>query len=240
MMRQRKAFPPPLRGRARVGGVPATSSDASTPHPNPPPQGGRGFAHGGRLVTILLLLTALPCWAADLAAGRGYYDSGDWKHAMAELAPLAERGDAEAQFLVGAMLLDGSPELAVDRAGALRWLTRAGEQGHPKAQYELFMAYSDRNEQSKAALDWAARLAAQGRRLDGIPREQAAVCAAFLGQQYLRGWSVPRDAIQGRAWLVVAQSLGSAEAKAGLAQLDPTLTPDDIARSEEQAKRLAP
>src|SRR5258708_873125 len=100
----------------------------------PPPQGGWGFALA--FIVVLLLLLP-PCWAADLTAGRGFYDSGDWQHAMAELAPLAEQGDAEAQFLVGAMLLDGSPELRVDRAGALQWLARAGEQGHPKAQYEL-------------------------------------------------------------------------------------------------------
>ena len=35
------AFPPPLRGRDRVGGKPQARSLPDTPHPNPPPQGGR-------------------------------------------------------------------------------------------------------------------------------------------------------------------------------------------------------
>jgi UDP-N-acetylglucosamine--N-acetylmuramyl-(pentapeptide) pyrophosphoryl-undecaprenol N-acetylglucosamine transferase len=39
------SFPPPRRGRARVGGNPAEESvsavPSGTPHPNPPPQGGR-------------------------------------------------------------------------------------------------------------------------------------------------------------------------------------------------------
>jgi indolepyruvate ferredoxin oxidoreductase beta subunit len=35
------AFPPALRGRDREGGTPLAPSPANTPHPNPPPQGGR-------------------------------------------------------------------------------------------------------------------------------------------------------------------------------------------------------
>ena len=38
------AFPPPLWGRDREGGTPLARSSANTPHPNPPPQGGREHA----------------------------------------------------------------------------------------------------------------------------------------------------------------------------------------------------
>jgi hypothetical protein len=48
----RDASPPPLWGRDRVGGkVPASTATADfagnfpTPHPNPPPQGGREFLY---------------------------------------------------------------------------------------------------------------------------------------------------------------------------------------------------
>jgi hypothetical protein len=33
--------PPPLRGRAREGGQPLALKLSLSPHPNPPPQGGR-------------------------------------------------------------------------------------------------------------------------------------------------------------------------------------------------------
>ena len=38
------AFPPPLWGRDREGGTPLARSPANTPHPTPPPQGGREHA----------------------------------------------------------------------------------------------------------------------------------------------------------------------------------------------------
>ena len=52
----------------------------------------------------------------------------------------AERGDAEAQYYLGACYLlgDGIPE---DKAEAVKWLHKSAEQGHVKAQYQLGMSY---------------------------------------------------------------------------------------------------
>src|SRR5262245_50308337 len=60
--------------------------------------------------------------------------------AIAMIAAAAERGDAEAQYMVGA----GDqlrPEPERDPARAARWLARAAAQGHARAQYALAQAY---------------------------------------------------------------------------------------------------
>src|SRR5262245_34336833 len=78
-------FPPPLRGRVRVGGEALRAADPFTPHPHPPPQGGRGQSETTRfavsreckMTTRRAFLKAGALAAAGLAAG-------------AEVAPAAE------------------------------------------------------------------------------------------------------------------------------------------------------
>jgi uncharacterized protein len=185
-----------------------------------------------RLALVLALL-AVPAVAADLAQGERFYDAGQWREASNELAPLAEQGDAKAQFLLGAMLLDGGNGLTKDRGRAMVLLTRAAEQQHPGAIFELYLAHHP-----PESLRWAERLAAQGSRLQGHNRNQAALCAEALGLEHMRGLAVPRDPVTGRAWLSVAVDLGRSEARSILAELDGTLSPDERARAQALAATL--
>lgn len=184
-------------------------------------------------VLLLLSLLAAPAWAADLAQGERLYDAGQWREASAELAPLADQGNATAQFLLGAMLLDGGNGMVKDRGRAMTLMTRAAEQQHPGALFELYLAH-----QPPDSLRWAERLAAQGNRLQGHHRHQAALCAEVLGLEHTRGHAVPRDAVTGRAWLSVAVALGRNESKPILAELDGTLSPEERARAEALAGTL--
>ena len=77
----------------------------------------------------------------------------------------AERGDAEAQFGLGELRWDGTDELAKDRAEAAKWIRKAAEQGHAKAQHMLGYMYKngegvamDRAE----AVKWYRKAAEQG------------------------------------------------------------------------------
>lgn len=185
-----------------------------------------------RLALIVMLLAA-PAWAADFAQGERLYDAGQWREASAELAPLAEQGEARAQFLLGAMLLDGGNGVGKDRSRALALLARAAEQQHPGAIFELYLAH-----QLPESLRWAERLAAQGNRLQGHNRNQAALCAEVLGLEHVRGLAVPQDAVTGRAWLGIAVDLGRSETKSIVAELDKSLSPDERARAQALATTL--
>jgi uncharacterized protein len=95
------------------------------------------------LIAIFLLSTA---FSFDLAA-EGLDDAveamrtGDFAEAYCMLRPLAERGDADAQYNIGWMYLNGYG-LRVDDSHALEWWQRASEQGHIDASFSIGMLYS--------------------------------------------------------------------------------------------------
>ena len=88
---------------------------------------------------LLVLALATPAWA-DLESGRAAFDAGDYATAKSDLAPLAEGGDAEAQYLTGLMFMHGAGELQ-DFEQAAAWFRKAAEQDHGYAQYSLGVLY---------------------------------------------------------------------------------------------------
>jgi len=100
------------------------------------------------LCTILLGLVLGPALGLTLAGpaaasfreGMIAYGRQDYHSAFAILLPLAQRGDAQAQMLVGFMFADGR---GVPRnfVAAAAWYRRSSEQGNPRAQYLLGLMY---------------------------------------------------------------------------------------------------
>ena len=74
-------------------------------------------------------------------AGSAAYVSGEYEAAVELWAPLADQGDAAAQFLVGAMTETGEG-VRQDYAAAGRWYRKAADQGNASAQYNLGMLYT--------------------------------------------------------------------------------------------------
>ena len=56
---------------------------------------------------ILFSLTSNVVWSADFQKGLTAYYSGDYATALSEWKPLAEQGDATAQFFLGLMYYEG-------------------------------------------------------------------------------------------------------------------------------------
>ena len=93
-------------------------------------------------VAMLLALPPLPSVAQDYALGRAAHDRGDYATALREFEPLAEQGNASAQFALGLMYSNGRGVLQ-DHAEAARWYRLAAEQGHARAQYNLGILYDN-------------------------------------------------------------------------------------------------
>ncbi len=83
-------------------------------------------------------LTA-PAWAG-FDVGVAAYDRGDYATALREWRPLAEQGDANAQYNLGLMYRKGQG-VSQDDAEAVGWWRKAAEQGNANAQYNLGLMY---------------------------------------------------------------------------------------------------
>ena len=90
-------------------------------------------------VALLIVVTASQAWA-DFKAGVEAYQRGDYATALTEFRPLAQQGNANAQFGLGVMYLEGVG-VPQDDAEALRWFRRAAVQGNAKAQNNLGQMY---------------------------------------------------------------------------------------------------
>jgi len=84
---------------------------------------------------IVFLALCLPV-LGDFAEGRRAYDRGDYATALKEFLPLAQEGNADAQFELAVMYALGLGVPQVDKE-AVKWLNLAAEQGHATAQYNL-------------------------------------------------------------------------------------------------------
>jgi TPR repeat protein len=84
-------------------------------------------------------MAALPTWTI-LGGGYQSYLKGDYKAAYEEWLPLAELGDAEAQFNLGVMHDEGAG-IARDLSVASEWYLKAAEQGFVDAQTNLGILY---------------------------------------------------------------------------------------------------
>ncbi|WFU84433.1 tetratricopeptide repeat protein [Bradyrhizobium sp. CIAT3101] len=97
----------------------------------------------GRLLLLMAVLgiaTTGVAHADTLGAGNAAFSRGNYSGAARLLLPLAERGNARAQAMVGFMYATGQglPQ-AYDAAGY--WYRLAAEQGDGTAQYLLGLAY---------------------------------------------------------------------------------------------------
>jgi len=90
---------------------------------------------------ILMGLYAPPA-RADFEAGWRAYQRGDFSGALESWRPLADAGDARAQFNIGVMYDEGRG-VALDRVQAIRWWTKAAGQGDAEAQHNLALAMID-------------------------------------------------------------------------------------------------
>src|SRR5258708_13476618 len=93
-------------------------------------------------VLILVLGLVSPATAAELDDAVAAAHRGDYATALRRLSPLAEKGDARAQFDIGFMHAYG---WGVQRnpAEAIAWYRKAADQGLQVAQHFLGLAYAN-------------------------------------------------------------------------------------------------
>ena len=189
-----------------------------------------------------LLLTVMgtpPAAAQTMEEARAAYARGDHATALRGFRIHAERGDAEAQFILGIMYDDGEG-VPQDYAEAVRWYRRAAEQGHASAQFNLGLRYDNGYgvpQDYAEALRWYRRAAEQGH----------AGAQNNLGLMYEDGAGVPKDFVQAHKWYNLAASRASSsdpdlreKAVRSRDRIAARLTPAQLARAQRLAREWQP
>jgi uncharacterized protein len=129
-------------------------------------------------VPILLVLFLLPSLAfgGQFEDGKAAYDHGDYQTALKLLQPLADHGNAEAQWRIGSLYQRGKG-VKRDVMAAENWYSLAANQGNAEAEYRFGMMYDGGQvvpQDYKEAYFWYSLAEAQTRRPDYVRRRISA------------------------------------------------------------------
>ncbi len=154
---------------------------------------------------------AAPAIVGPLEEGNAAYVRGDFATAERLLRPLAEQGNATAQFDLGGMYNRGQG-VPQDDAEALAWYRKAADQGDARAQNGLGDLYFDGKgvpQDYAAALTWYRKSADQGH----------ASGEYNLGAMYESGEGVPQDDAEALRWYRLAADQGHGRAQVELGSM---------------------
>jgi uncharacterized protein len=155
-------------------------------------RGSNLLAAGGAAALILGAGSAL----ADVKAGVDRWMGGDFKGAVSEWRPLAEKGDADAQFNLAQAYKMGRG-VPVDLAQAQAWYQKAAAKGHQQAQVNVGLLLYNSGKR-REALPWIRK----GVEL-GDPRSQY-----ILGTELFNGDLVAKDWPRAYALMLLAAERG--------------------------------
>lgn len=88
------------------------------------------------LLLLILFVFIVGCAAPTFKDGTTALNKGDYRTALKAFKPLAEKGDASAQYNL-ARMYNGGAGVKKDPEEALMWLRRAADNGHPEARSAL-------------------------------------------------------------------------------------------------------
>jgi TPR repeat protein len=182
-------------------------------------------------VVLSIICLAVPTWA-DYKAGEDAYNRGDFATALREWRPLAEQGDARAQYNLGVLYRKGRG-VPQDDVQARQWYEKAAAQGQAKAQYNLGTLYLNGGGVPKdyqQALRWFRMAADQGE----------ALAQTKIGIMYDDGQGVPHDFVQAHKWYNLAATNGDKPAAELRDALAKQMTPAQIAEAQQLAREWKP
>ena len=149
---------------------------------------------------------------------------GDFATNLREWTPLAEQGDAVAQFNLGVMYNQGQG-VPQDNKTAVKWYKFAAEQGHASAQHYLGVMYHEGQgvpQDNKTAVKWYKLAAEQG----------DADAQLNLGVMY----AAPKDYVYAHMWGEIAASNGNKLGAMLRDDFEKKMTPSQISEAQQLAR----
>ncbi len=180
--------------------------------------------------TMMALVFPAAYSFADVESGVKKYTSGDFKGAVAEWAPLAAKGDANAAFNLGQAYRLGRG-VTQDVGKSVGFYEQAAKNGHVAAQGNLgtllyFSAAPVQNR--KKAVEWW-HTAAQ----NGDNRAQY-----MLGVLYFNGDDVEKDWSKAYAYTSMAKDTGLKEAESSFTEMTRHMPEADVQKGMVQKSKL--
>lgn len=186
-------------------------------------------------VALLPALAVLLCgsvvgaaYASSLDDANSAYSRDDYVTAIRLFRPLADQGNASAQYNLGVMY-DIGEGVAQNDARAVNWYRKAADQGHAYAQYSLGFSYEMGRgvpQDDTQAANWYRKAADQG----------IAAALNSLGEMYEEGRGVPQDYVQAYMWFSLLEAHGI---KGSTDDVAAKMTPAQIAEAKKLVKERA-
>lgn len=170
------------------------------------------------LLCILICIT--PFAQAGFKEGWIAIEKKEWSTVYQEFAPLAKRGDPDAQVNIGNLYMKGYG-VTQNYSSAFNWYLKAATQGHTIGQTKLGLMYYyglGTPENHTDAAIWFTKAAKQG--------NQDAAC--LLGTLYETGDGVAKDTIQAYIWYTLSLNQGNLEATQSRDELVDAMSPGEI------------
>lgn len=174
----------------------------------------------------LALAVGAPASAQSVKAGIDAWQKADYASAVAIWRPLAERGDADAQFNLGQAYRLGRG-VTINLGAAKTWFERAAESGHLDAETTLGLLLFQNGDQA-AGLKWLKQAAQHGE-----PR-----ALLVYGTALYNGDAVTQDRLLGYAYVARAANSGLDPAKDTLEQLDGLMPPNERQKALALSKSI--
>src|SRR6267378_491495 len=181
---------------------------------------------------VLVLHFAAPVAAGTFEDAVDAYRRGDYFTALRLIRPLANDGEAAAQFNLGLMYLTGNG-VQRDDAAAVIWFRKAAEQGYAFAQSNLGVMYRDGRgvpQDYTDAVMWFRKAAEQGH----------PVAKLYLGVMYAEGRGVPQDYVRAHMWISLSAAQGEQRAVKTLEMAERRMTPAQINEAQKLARDWKP
>jgi uncharacterized protein len=185
----------------------------------------------GLIAVGVLFSIAQAASAGPFEDGNAAYDQGDYATALKLWRPLADNGNAEAQFALGNIFYEGQGVLQ-NYTESVKWFRKAADQGYVHAQYKLGVIYREGQgvlQNYTESVKWHRKAADQG----------YADSQFVLGNMYADGIGVPQDYIQAHKWLNLAAAHSNVSQKMFAAIRDSVakrMTAQQIEQAQEMAR----
>ena len=165
------------------------------------------------IMVLYLAAVAGTAAAATYEDGLEAFENNDFDRAFEVWRPLADKGDAIAQYSLGKLFERGGGSIQQDFVQAARWYRVASRQGIAAAQNNLALMHAqgrgvDRN------LDHAIDLWFKA------ARQNHAMAQYNLGLAFYRGEGLDKDTREAAAWFRMAADLGLSDAQYAMGQMN--------------------
>jgi uncharacterized protein len=181
-----------------------------------------------KYISLFLIFISSSAFAQDFQKGLDASDEGDFATSIRQWRPLAEQGNASAQYSLG-FVYDYGLGVSEDYTEAFKWYRLAAEQGDASAQFNLGVRYENGlgvPEDNIEAVKWY-RLAA----------EQGFANAQFnLGVKYAKGEGVPEDIVIAYMWWNLSAAQGEVIATNTRKRAEKLMTREQIAEAQKMSR----